>query len=104
MIIDKQKQKKDGQKSGACAKVVIKIEQELVLTRTGFLATLEIQNDGDSPLENIRVTLTVTDTFDNVRNDLFAIGNPELQQITSVNGGTLAGQFIKKKKKRKKID
>lgn len=34
------------QESGSCAKVVIRIEQELVLTRTGFMATLEINNDG----------------------------------------------------------
>jgi hypothetical protein len=38
------------QAAGSCAKVVIKIEQELVLTRTGFLATLEINNDGNITL------------------------------------------------------
>jgi hypothetical protein len=34
------------QKSGSCARVVIRIEQELVLTRSAFLATLEIFNEG----------------------------------------------------------
>jgi hypothetical protein len=36
----------DGVTAGSCAKVVIRIEQELVLTRSAFLATLEISNEG----------------------------------------------------------
>ena len=41
--------------AGVCAKVVIKIEQDLVLTRTGFLARLELTNSGEQPLQNISV-------------------------------------------------
>lgn len=33
-------------KAGVCARVVIKIEQELVLTRSAFMATLELFNEG----------------------------------------------------------
>jgi hypothetical protein len=43
----------DPKKAGTCAKVVIRIEQELVLTRNAFLATLELFNEGTIILEII---------------------------------------------------
>jgi hypothetical protein len=49
--VDKfQSDRKEPKRSGVCAKVVIRIEQELVLTRSAFLATLEIFNEGKKEL------------------------------------------------------
>jgi hypothetical protein len=85
--------------------VVIRIEQELVLTRNAFLATLEISNDGnntfhsfcsiyyiyigETPLSGINVTIEIKDELETDSIALFAIGEPTLRIITSTNGGTL---------------
>jgi hypothetical protein len=64
-------------KDGVCARVRIKIEQELVLTRDAFKAKLEIENGEKSDLENIKVEIQIKPTFgsDDIENDKFSIGN-----------------------------
>ena len=44
---------------GVCAKVRIKIEQRVTLTREAFLARLEIENGESETLENIRVEIHI---------------------------------------------
>ncbi len=86
------------QLAGICASVRVEILQELTLTRVGFEARLEIQNDGDNSLEDLSVTLRVS-PFGNVTNDatdLFVFGEPELTSLTSVLNGTIYPHTIAK--------
>jgi len=81
------------QLAGICANVRIRIRQELTLTRIGFEAKLEVSNAGTFPLKNIAVTLRVN-PFGNFTGDatnLFVIGEPDLYQISAVDGSGMLG-------------
>lgn len=59
-----------------CAKVRIQIQQRMTLTRTGFEATLILENGETSRLSNIKVEILIT-TFginSSEATDKFAIG------------------------------
>ncbi|XP_048258951.1 uncharacterized protein LOC124124111 isoform X2 [Haliotis rufescens] len=78
---------------GICAKVRIRITQDLVLTRDAFQARLEIENGEEGSLEKIDVDIFITRTGGNgsLKNNLFSIGQPKLEGISNVSGtGTLA--------------
>ena len=45
--------------AGVCAEVKLRLEQQAVMTRTAFDATLELVNGEEVPLENVRVELTI---------------------------------------------
>ena len=53
--IDNFREAMDRKRLGVCAKVTIRIEQELVLTRQAFEAKLEIDNGDSIPMEDIKV-------------------------------------------------
>ena len=74
---------------GVCAIVRIRILQELTLTREGFEARLEIENQESSPLEQINIEIVITDAENGERaTHLFSIGNGTLSGSVSVmNGG-----------------
>jgi len=72
---------------GVCAKVRIRLEQEAVMTRTAFLGTLEVDNDGSDAITGIRVTLDVRDSSGNSVNERFAFRPPELMGLSDVDGG-----------------
>jgi hypothetical protein len=73
---------------GVCARVRIQLSQEAVNTRNAFKATLEISNSPENVLlENLRVTLNITDGNSQIANDLFGIHPPELSGIGDVDGG-----------------
>ncbi|NCT44034.1 MAG: hypothetical protein GPJ35_12020, partial [Microcystis aeruginosa G11-09] len=81
-----------GTNGGVCAQVRISIDQEAVMTRSAFLGNLEIDNGNSTNLENISVTLQITDQNGNIVNNLFGITNPTLKNITAVDGtGILTG-------------
>ena len=65
-----------GSDDGVCAKVRVRIVQELVLTREGFNARLEIENGETSALESINVEIEIrqTDGSDEFVNERFSIG------------------------------
>ena len=65
-----------GRDDGVCAKVRVRIVQELVLTRDGFNARLEIENGETSSLENINVVIEIRETYGSLEfvNDRFSIG------------------------------
>ena len=89
--VESQQVEEAKQLAGVCASVRVEIRQELTLTRVGFEARLEIQNDGDYSLEDLSVTLRVS-PFGNVTvdaTDLFVFGDPELTSLTSVSNGTI---------------
>ncbi|CAG2247275.1 unnamed protein product [Mytilus edulis] len=81
-----------GSSEFVCAKVRVRIVQELVLTRDAFNARLEIENGETSALENIMVEIRITQTYGNGESskDKFSIGKPSLIGISGVDGeGTL---------------
>lgn len=59
-----------------CARVRVRIVQELVLTRDAFNAKLEIENGENSDLENINVAIEIRQTYGTgeLLNDKFSIG------------------------------
>jgi len=76
------------EEEGVCARVRIRISQDVVIARNAFKATLEISNSPENvPLENLKVTLNITDGNNQPANDLFGIHPPELSGIGDVNGG-----------------
>lgn len=73
--------------SGVCARVVINISQQLVLSRTAFDATLRLSNDGEASLNNVEVELFLTDADgERAPLDLFSVGDPELTGISELDG------------------
>ncbi|XP_071178470.1 uncharacterized protein [Mytilus edulis] len=77
--------KKDG---AVCAKVRVRIVQDLVLTRDAFNARFEIENGENSALESIHVQIEIKHNTGNgeVVNELFSIGDPDLIGLTGVDG------------------
>ena len=78
--------------SDIIAKVRVRINQDLVLTRNAFKATLELENQSSTlSLSNIQITLNITDTNGQPANDIFGINSPTLAHLNSVDGtGILA--------------
>lgn len=76
---------KEGE-GGTCAKVKLRLEQEAVITRDAFQATLEIQNDDVTTLDQIRVDLKVYDRGGRDVSDLFGIRPPQLTGLSDVAG------------------
>ena len=61
-----------------CAVVRVQLQQELVLTRTVFTASFQLDNGTTSPLEDVELELTFTDEFGFDGDLRFAVGDPEL--------------------------
>ena len=81
-----------GEGGGICARVKLRLEQEAVLTRDGFRATLELGNNGDSRLENVWVEMIVRDEAGKVVGDLFGERFEGATVLSAVDGtGILAG-------------
>ncbi|XP_046573868.1 uncharacterized protein LOC124281912 isoform X2 [Haliotis rubra] len=80
--------KKGGSDDGVCAKVRVRIVQELVLTRDAFTARLEIENGEQSALNSIRVTVNIRATYGagTSASDKFSVGTPTLVGLTGVDG------------------
>jgi len=78
--------------SGVCAKVKLRLTQDLVLTRQGFAATLELNNQQtDSALSGVGFDLDIRDALDRPANDRFNIRVSKLERFGSIDGtGNLA--------------
>ncbi len=76
---------------GICTQVQLQLDQNLVVTRSAFSATLSIQDDKTTPIDDVGLTIVITNAQgDNVTN-LFDIEAPDLTDLTAVNGsGTVA--------------
>lgn len=74
---------------GVCARVRLQIEQEAVMTRDAFDATLALDNSGDEPLDDIDVDIRILDLDGFEVTDRFGIAGPE---VVGASGTTLAGQ------------
>lgn len=90
--VDQFEQAMSQQRAGICAKVRIQIIQELVLTRQGFEAKLELDNGAAEALTGLELRFRIRRVGAlQVDNGVFAIGEPILTTIAgSLNGnGTL---------------
>ncbi|XP_048252814.1 uncharacterized protein LOC124134850 [Haliotis rufescens] len=87
-VFQEKEKQKNGKDDGICAKVRVRIVQELVLTRDAFNARLEIENGEQSSLDNIRVTVNIRATYGDASstNDKFSVGSPTLNGLTGVDG------------------
>ena len=75
------------EEEGVCARVRIRISQDIVIARNAFKATLEITNAPQNvPLENLRVTLDIRDRDNLLANGLFGIQISALTGVNDVNG------------------
>lgn len=76
---------------GICAQVRVQLSQDLVLTRQGFEARLDLANGTDEPLTDLEVTLQVVDALGQPASDRFGITEPLLANLDAIDGtGMLA--------------
>jgi hypothetical protein len=77
---------------GVCARVKLQTEQEAVLARDGFLAQLEILNEGSEALDDVEVILQVMSSRGVDHSDMFSLGDPAVDGIVMGPGiGGLSG-------------
>ena len=76
---------------GICARVRLQLDQDAILTRDAFKATLEIANSTVSPLTNVSIQLVVRDDLGRDSTSLFGIRAPELSGLTGVDGNGVIG-------------
>src|SRR5947199_10566172 len=69
-----------------CAKVQLRLDQNAVLARDAFKATLELDNDTLSPLQNILVNLEIKDANSTLLNSIFGITPPQLAGLSGIDG------------------
>ncbi|MBI3851080.1 MAG: hypothetical protein HY298_12505 [Verrucomicrobia bacterium] len=70
-----------------CARVRLHLDQDLVMTRSAFNATLElVNNDPALSLSNIAVQVNVLDVAGNIANDKFGLEPPRLTGLNAVDG------------------
>jgi len=77
-----------GKQAGSvCARVVLQIDQDAVLTRDAFHATLQLNNSSTDPLSNISVNLAVQNTSGQDVTSLLGIEAPVMSgNLTAVDG------------------
>jgi len=69
-----------------CAQVVLQIDQQAVMSREAFNATLQVINNSTSLLDHVSIRITaLTEAQVNVTN-LFGIAPPTLANLTAVDG------------------
>lgn len=75
-----------GTQPDVCARVSMRLDQSTVLTRDAFRATLEVENDTDSPMDSVLVNLVVRTPAGTNVTELFGIRPPELEAFSAVDG------------------
>jgi hypothetical protein len=76
--------------AGICARVKVELDQQAILSRNAFKASLNINNSGASPLVGLAVTLDIRDQAGNVATPLFAISPPVLTVSVTSRGQPVA--------------
>ncbi|MCS7090002.1 MAG: putative Ig domain-containing protein [Limisphaera sp.] len=76
----------EAESGGVCAKVKIRLDQEAVLSREAFRATLEIDNATGFAVDKIRVEIRLTDGAGRDLTHLFGIRPPELRGVSDIHG------------------
>ncbi|HUS33922.1 MAG TPA: CARDB domain-containing protein [Verrucomicrobiae bacterium] len=79
--------------TNVCAKVEIRLSQRAVLARDAFNATLTVDNQVPSAMQNVQVNLTITDLNGVPATPKFGLTLGQLSGINDVNGaGSIAAQ------------
>ena len=74
-----------------CAQVQLRLEQEVVLTRTAFLASLEFNNGLGQAIEGMELLLDIRDLNGNSANDKFIVRGPDQENLSrGPDGWTVA--------------
>ena len=71
---------------GACARVKIQLSQDVMMTRTAFRATLDLENQRTEPLELVGFDLKIRDEFGLPAEDLFNIEVTKLTGLAAIDG------------------
>ena len=78
--------------NGVCARVKLRLEQEAVITRDAFRATIELDNSGSSRLENVKVDVTIRPEAGIADQSLFGVKLEGATTLSAVDGtGILPG-------------
>ncbi len=84
-------QKKD-LSQGVCATVRLQIDQDVVMSRSAFAGTLEIEDGGSTAITAVQVSLAFQNATNGDASSMFVVEGPVLSSLTAVDGtGTLAG-------------
>ncbi len=76
----------EGESGGVCARVKLKLEQEAVITRDAFRASLEIDNQDAADLQEIEVTVQALDAQGRDASAMFGVHAPTLNGLSAVDG------------------
>ena len=77
----------ESQSEAVCARVKIRLDQDMVLTRTILRASLSLENgSAEHKIEDINVMLNITDENFEDANDKFIITDIALTNITNIDG------------------
>jgi subtilase family serine protease len=76
-----------GEGGGTCARVRLKLDQQAIVSREAFRATLEFDNADASEINGISVELHVTGAGGNDALALFGMAPPVVTGMSDVNGG-----------------
>ncbi len=86
-VLQLTRQQLEAGEGGVCSRVKIRIDQEAVMTRSAFRATLELSNNlPDQPLKDVQVDVQITDNAGAAANDLFNIRLTSVQGLDAVDG------------------
>ncbi|HEY9175293.1 MAG TPA: hypothetical protein VI136_23660, partial [Verrucomicrobiae bacterium] len=85
------RQELSGQSEGVCGHVKLRLNQEAVISRDAFKATLEVENQTGDALTEVAVDVVVMNAAGQVVNELFGIRDPELVNLNAVDGTGVIG-------------
>ena len=74
----------EGGQGGACAKVKIQLSQDVMMTRTAFRASLELENERDEVLTDVGFSLKIRDAAGQPAEDLFNVQVTKLSGLASI--------------------
>jgi hypothetical protein len=76
-----------GSQGGTCATVKIQLSQDVVMTRSAFRATLELENErSDGPVTQVGFDLQIRDELGLPSEDLFNVQVTKLTGLAAING------------------
>jgi hypothetical protein len=79
--------KSETTRGGLCARVRLRLQQDVVISRNAFLGTFEIDNDStDSAVSQLRLAIDIRDEQGRPANDRFGIRGPALTGLENIDG------------------
>lgn len=77
----------EGNQGGVCSRVKVRLDQDVVMTRTAFRANLEVENERENvPLTMVRFDLEVRTLAGEPAEDLFNIQVTDLRGLEAIDG------------------